>query len=238
MGCVPCSSAEGNDEKKFQDLSGWKPTSLNRLRNQLIGRHDNDEARVYTVASTRFKQGIIRHEGSGPNLEGKLATLCTCKRSMRASQTSDYWEGKWILGLTSRAKSNGFNGSHYFLYLMRVGRAFDSHYQLYHYLKKCSPNSLQIKNAVTNPFGDIYEPEALCDSDPRNPRMYKSPHTEHSHVPDEWEDDIISTPLLLGDVANTFVWQEPMIRFKENRGCGNKKFSMRELLSDSFVENV
>lgn len=239
MGCDSCEK-----DHKYQNLSGWGSHSLEMLRSKLSGHYlGDDEVRVYTVASTKLENGIIRHMGSGPNLEGGLATLCTCKRSMREAQSKEYWQERWILGLTSRAKSNGFGSVHYFLYLMKVGVAFDSHFQLYSYLEEHNINALNIKNAVLSPLGDIYErefkePLELGELDYRNPRKYKFPHFHHSHghtVNEEWESDIVSTPLLLGDINQTYVWQKPMIIFKENRGSGNKKMTMSELLSDSFV---
>jgi len=238
MGC-PCKGNEIED-KKHQDLSGWDALSLEKLKGRLSGEFlGDDEVRVYTVASTKLENGVIRHLGSGPNLEGGLATLCTCKRSMREAQSKEYWKGRWVLGVTSRAISNGFGSSHYFLYLMKICEAFDSHFQLYNHLLEHNSSSLKIKNAVTNPYGDIYEPLELCAGDDRNPRMYQFPHHCHSHgheVGEEWEADIISTPLLLGDVDQTYVWNRPTIKFKENRGAGNKKMTMDELLSGGFSE--
>lgn len=176
--------------KDFQDLSGWKSNTLDDLQKTLGGQIDDTEVRVYTVASTYFDKNtnVIMHKGSGPNLECGLATLCTCKRSMRQGQSSDYWKGKWILGVTSRAISHGFSGEHYLLYLMKVEHAFESHKALYQYLTKNNPSALQIKNAVRNPLGDIYEPITTC-LDPLNPRNYKFPHINHSHghkVNNEW----------------------------------------------------
>lgn len=248
---MTCGSRPNKEEyKRFQDLSGWGAFSLERLQNTLSGYIENDEVRVYTVASTFFdkKENVFRHEGSGPNLEGGLATLCTCKRSMRQGQHADYWKGKWILGVTSRAKAKGFSGKHYPLYLMKVEQAFETHQALYEHLKKNNPYALQIKNAVNNRLGDIYTPIADCNA-PLYPRQYKFPHKNHSHghnVNEEWEDDIscklsdterLPTPLLLGDVHNTFVWQKPMIIFREDRGPGNKIMAMTQLLFDELVLN-
>ena len=221
--------------KKFQDLSGWKPNTLNDLKKIIGGQIDDTEVRVYTVASTYFDKNdnLIRHEGCGPNLEGGLATLYTCKRSMRQGQSSDYWKGKWILGVTSRAENKNINRKHYLLYLMKVEKAFDSYKDLHQHLKQNNPSALQAKNANKNLFGDIYQPKADC-TDPLDPKQYISPPDNHSHGGDEWKLDIsyelpstkrLPTPLLLGDVNNTFVWQKPMIIFKEDRGTNNKKMT-------------
>ena len=248
MACGTRCDKKDSINKEFQDLSGWDTFSLERLQNTLSGNIENDEVRVYTVASTRFDENAnaIRHEGCGPNLEGGLATLCTCKRSMRHAQSSDYWKGKWILGVTSRAKNKNASGKHYLLYLMKVEQAFDSYKALHLHLKQNNPSALQTKNANKNLFGDIYQPKANC-TDALDPNQYKSPPDNHSHGGDEWELDIshelpstkrLPTPLLLGDINNTFVWQKPMIIFKEDRGTNNKKMTMAHLLFDELIPNT
>lgn len=245
---MACGSSKDNGyNKEFQDLNGWKSYILKDLLNRLSNQIDNNEVRVYTVASTWFDKNakIITHKGSGPNLEGGLATLCTCKHSMRQGQNINDWKGKWILGVTSRDKTHGFNGEHYLLYLMKVERTFESHKILYQYLHQNNPTALQIKNAANNPLGDIFEPSTSC-VDPLDPRQYKFPHKDHSHgheAGEEWEWDIsnktptkrTAIPLLLGDINNTFVWQKPVIKFTQHRGVGNKKMLMKELLFNGFI---
>lgn len=240
-----CSSGCGTEniaDKEFQDLSGWEGIALEKLLNRLGGQTD-DEVRIYTVATTRLNKNsmIVGHKGSGPNLEGGLATLCTCKHSMRRSHSAADWKGKWILGLTSRAINNGFSGEHYLFYMMKVEQAFDSHDELYMHLIRIKSPVLRIKSAVKNPLGDIFEPIAV-GTNSLDPRMYKPPHINHSHgLNDGWEDDIsykrspnerLSTPLLLGDIDNTFVWPKPMIRFKQKRGVGNMKLTVGQVISE------
>lgn len=240
MGC----DAKNIEDKKFQDLTVWKGITLEALRSELFEGNINKYVYVYTVATTRLDKNIniVRHLGSGPNLEGGLATLCTCKHSMRQYHSCEDWKGLWILGLTSRAKNNGFNGGHYLFYMMKVEKAFKSHKEFYEYLSKKNNNALQIKNAVKNPLGDIFQPANIC-TDSLNPDMYKIPHKKHSHGSNgstQWHDDIIYNsklaPLLLGDFANTFVWPQPMIRFIHDRGVGNMKLTLEKLLSgDEFL---
>jgi hypothetical protein len=151
------------------------------------------------------------------------------------------------LGLTSRDQNHGFNGEHYLFYLMKVEKAFKSHKELYEYLDLGKKNSdaLQIKNAVKNPLGDIFQPADIC-ADSLDPKMYKTPHKKHSHGYDgdtQWHDDIAynskPAPLLLGDIDNTFVWPQPMIRFKQDRGVGNMKLMLKELFGVCvFLESV
>lgn len=241
MGCSTDCGTENIENKEYQDLSEWKGITLKELLSRLEGQ-SRDEVRVYTVATTRLDKStnIIRHLGSGPNLEGGLATLCTCKHSMRQNRAEN-WKGQWILGLTSRAANKGFNGEHYLLYLMKVDQAFESHKELFEYLNTTDRAALRIKNAVNNRLGDIFEPADIC-KDPLNHQMYKIPHKNHSHIGnDGWHDDIAyngkSAPLLLGAIQNTFVWQQPMIRFNLKRGAGNMKLTLGEDLFSRLESN-
>ena len=235
MGCSNVGDAESTDDKQFQDLRGWKGLTREELQRKLH-KCTGDEVRIYTVASTILdkKSHDVRHTGCGPNLEGGLATLCTCKHSMRQSYIPKDWKGRWILGLTSRAMKKGFSGEHYLFYLMKVSQAFESHRDLFEYLAKGNRKALQIKNATKNPFGDVYQPRGTC-ADALNPSMYDLPCANHSHgskVNDQWVDDIVykgkRAPLLLGDIENTFVWPQPVIRFTQHRGVGNLKLTLWE----------
>lgn len=237
MSCGNDSKTDNNINRDWQDLSGWKNTSLTELSDRLKGLL-TENVRIYTVKSTRLvkESNEIQHLGSGPNLEGGIATLCTCKRSMR-QDFPGCWEGEWVLGLTSRARDKGFSGSHHPLYMMKVEKAFDSHKDLYNHLKSINERSLAIKNASNNPRGDIFEPKDSC-KDPLDPKNYKPPHKKHSHrysednewhPDDEWHDDIEYVPLLLGDKNNTFVWSKPTIVFNKNRGSGSMILSMADV---------
>jgi hypothetical protein len=225
------------DNKQWQDLSSWDGLTLEELLVKLR-EHVGSEIRIYTVASTSLDNvsNDVRHRGSGPNLEGGLATLCTCKHSMRQNHIPEEWKGCWILGLTSRAKNKGFNGKHYLLYMMKIEQAFESHKELYEYLMARNRGALANKNAAKNRLGDIFEPRSNC-IDPKNQGCYKRPHPSHSHGTDgdtQWHTDIEVTPLLLGEIGNTFVWPHPMIEFRRQRGVGNMKLKVGEDLFDLF----
>lgn len=251
MSCAK-SKNSNEDNKEYQDLNGWTtPPSLDTLVTRISANAKSlkSPVRIYTVASTRLEKNNsiekIRHEGSGPNLEGGLATLCTCKRSMRQGRPIEYWENSWVLGLTSRARSNGFSGQHYLLYFMKIEKAVLSHKELFYYLQGKYPSALEKKSAVTNPLGDVYIPERSC-SDALNPAEYEKPHKYHSHgcLPgEEWEQDIslrtrdgrVGTPMLIGDPQNTYVWREPVVHFKGDRNSGSKTLSMEQLLFGGYL---
>lgn len=235
MGCSSKIEETGIG-KEWQDLSGWPQITLQDLIGK-ISTQMNECVRIYTVKTTRLiiESNEIHHIGCGPNLEGGLATLCTCKHSMRQSHTCRDWKDKWILGLTSRAKNNGFDGTHYLFYLMKIKNAFENHRDLYGFLKNNNENNaLRIKSSVNNPRGDIYIPKSNCN-DLLDPNEYEKPCENHSHIDNNgWHDDIIgknnSATLLMGDKSNTFVWLKPTIKFNKNRGPGNLILSMEEFI--------
>src|SRR5438270_714249 len=82
--CAPGSSAS----KPFQTpLDGSKrgfqlDVSLDRLRRLLSDAYG--DGYMYTMTSIVLESGRLEQSGSGPNFEGGLITLCTCKHSMRA----------------------------------------------------------------------------------------------------------------------------------------------------------
>lgn len=240
---LPIKLNNESKNKEYQVLSDWHSITLEDLSNKLTP-HAEDEIYLYTVASTRLEKidgkYYVRHMGSGPNLEGGLATLCTCKRSMREgmrNQKDEFWKRLWIVGLTSRAKANGFNGKHYLFYMMKIEHRFNDHKALHEYLNKYNQSALKIKNPLTNRLGDVFRPQTglvLSTDDPYlQPCNYEPPCKNHSHSHDnEWHEDIRKTPLLLGEENNTFVWSEPKIIFNEKRGIGCKKILVKNFIAD------
>jgi len=239
MGCRTSHTADG--DKECQDISSWPTLSLADLRTRTEKAREK-ECYVYTVRTTRLRTHTtstptICHWGSGPNLEGGLATLCTCKHKMRAGRRCEKWERAWVVGLTSRATRNGFAGSHFLFYMMQVQSAFDAHKELFDFLGESYPDALAAKRADKNRLGDVFCPNTRGDHDWLNPTMYTPPVANHVHR-EVWEADISqeiggrfrSRPLLLGDPGKTFVWNKPTIRYPLDRNSGRKMFdSLNEL---------
>jgi hypothetical protein len=82
----------------------------------------------YVVASIHRHNGEFVQTGCGPNFQGGLITLCTCKHRMRTYMDPDDWNGIWIAGFTSLPTGNGAN---FLIYLMRVAYAFASQRDLW-----------------------------------------------------------------------------------------------------------
>ena len=66
--------------------------SLNTLRD-IVGS-EGTLVYCYVVDSVKNEGGRFVQRGSGPNFQGDMVTLCTCKHHMRTSLSSDDWEGK------------------------------------------------------------------------------------------------------------------------------------------------
>ena len=81
----------------------------------------------YVVDTVQYEEGLLYQTGSGPNFQGGLVTLCSCKHKMRTYFTADSWEGVWIAGYTGSTDL----GENRLFYLMRVHQAFGSHQEFW-----------------------------------------------------------------------------------------------------------
>lgn len=184
----------------------------------------------YYVMKTVKREGdILRHTGSGPNWQGGVITLCTCKHLMRTYP--DCKQGTWIAGFSSASANDGKN---FLIYLMRVGQTFESHYDLWYSL----PEEIrEVKAADVNPLGDIYRPLGIeTQESPFDTAMYHKPCRNHSHESD-WSKDIeyktkksIYPLFLVGDVKYSFVWNQGIITIDHNIGRGQRRLNLREFL--------
>lgn len=187
----------------------------------------------YVVASIKNQNGLFYQTGSGPNFQGDLLTLCTCKRFMRAFMEPEKWVGKWVAGFSGVVAGHGHN---VLVYLMKVGHAFDSHQSLW--LSRDIPDTTkQLKSANLNRLGDVYRPKEP-PGDRFDFRSYELPHKNHPHVADdEWHKDINyfhrnrKDALLVGDPHYSFLWNKPMLTYSNGRiHRGQKKFDLPSLL--------
>ena len=82
----------------------------------------------YVIASMRIREGKFVQTGCGPNFEGGLITLCTCKHRMRTAIDIEDWPDAWIAGFTGSSAGEAAN---FLVYLMQVEHAFASHRDLW-----------------------------------------------------------------------------------------------------------
>lgn len=96
---------------------------------------------------------------SGPNWEGGVVTMATCKHYLRTYKTLKPKKVA-LCGVT-----NKLDGENYLLYLGVIEEMFDSNYDLGTYLMTHYPVAYKEKLATNNRLGDIYEPtDDILDS--------------------------------------------------------------------------
>ena len=212
----PCT----NGEAFHQPFPSWGllaqnlDLDLQALRGAVL-RAAGGRVISYIVRSTEKEDGRHWQRGSGPNWQGGLITLCTCRHDIRAWRSCDEWRNWWIAGFTvvgGRDRGNSL------VYLMRVRDAFKSHMEMWASLPE---ETRRAKATDSNVLGDVYRPRpgrsaAGCFA----PKSYVKPHPRHPHSnPEEkWYKDVTKymrtrvSCLLAGDPELSFLWSEPLIR--------------------------
>ncbi|MCL5282505.1 MAG: hypothetical protein M1376_21670 [Planctomycetes bacterium] len=224
---MTCQTEQGGTERTYQpfppamEFGGNLNIPLTRLHDCIAG-----QARVYcyVITSMRKRDGEFVQIGCGPNFEGGLITLCTCKHRMRTFLDPRQWNGIWIAGFTSSPTGDGKN---FLIYLMRVAHAFASQRDLW--FSTAIPSTVkQTKAAHRNPLGDLYRPRSQ-EIDPWDPNGYVPPCPNHRHT-EGWATDINyrgvgarRAALLVGDPHQSFLWNRPMISYAGRLHRGQKK---------------
>jgi hypothetical protein len=210
--------------------------TLGTLRSRLADI-ELQEAAVYcyVITTIHFDGGEFLQEGSAPNFQGDLMTLCTCKHFMRTFLDAPDWQGKWIAGFTGVKAGTGRNA---LVYMMRVAHAFESHRDLWHSGELTSA-AREAKAADRDPFGDVYRPTTER-GDPFDPVNYQVPVEKHVHAKchsREWHKDIARVgcagrrpALLVGQVGLSFLWSKPMLCYSSALHRGQKKSTLETLL--------
>lgn len=199
---------------------------IDQLRRRIgeVGNPDNELVYGYVIRTVRPLKGGFDQRGSGPNWQGGLVTLCTCKHGMRASLSTDEWlKGKWVAGLTGW--SSAFGKQQSLVYLMRVGEACHSQAELVQQLRASGRESIVgAKDSFVHRLGDLMTPSiAGIPLDPHDPASYRTPVLGHAHrqsaEDDGWQDDIDylgaggrQAAMLAGDSRYSFVWTRAMVR--------------------------
>ncbi len=240
--CSPKSRSTKCDDGKSTDYQNISKNlisniSLDKLEKKLK-KYSDDTIYFYIVTTIKYdeEKKIFRQEGIGPNLEGGLISLCTCKHYMRTFPAIQ--AGTWVGGVTGvnsgpDYEDKGIMGN-YLFYLFQIDKTFESHYDLYNYIKN-SPATFNSKSSIKNRFGDVYIPKKdLKDEEKFEPASYKNPIEGHRHFKKEsWHYDIkkvtrnfrghtveTNHKLLLGGEKNNFVWEKPMIKLAEGNRIG------------------
>lgn len=211
--------------------------SLDNLRSLLRDtRFEREDVYCYVIATVETHDRRLVQTGSGPNFQGDLITLCTCKHFMRTFLSTGDWRGKWIAGFTGVRAGRGRNA---LVYIMRVAHPFDSHRQLW--FSEAVPSAAkQAKAADRDRFGDVYPPKSES-GDPFDPGRYAGPLENHVHAEgSQWHKDIDYVgsggrrpALLVGEIGLSFLWNRPMVLYASGLPRlhrGQKKCSLASLL--------
>ena len=87
----------------------------------------NECVYAYVITTIHLEDGLLYQKGSGPNFQGDLITLCSCKHKMRTyRRLKSGSKGIWVAGYTRKDLGNKL------FYLMRVAETFDSHKGLWY----------------------------------------------------------------------------------------------------------
>jgi len=232
---MSCQAEQGGMERTYQpfpsatELGGNLNMPLTRLYDCTTGQAP---VYYYVIASMRKRNGKFVQIGCGPNFQGGLITLCTCKHRMRSFLDPDQWNGIWIAGFTSSPVGDEKN---FLIYLMRVAHAFGSQRDLW--FSAAIPAAVkQAKAAHRNRLGDLYKPHSK-GIDPWDPDGYVPPCPNHRHA-EGWPTDIDyegvvarRAALLVGDPHQSFLWNRPMIYCAERLPRGQKKSKLDDLLA-------
>lgn len=189
----------------------------------------------YIIKSVKNRNASLHQEGCGPNWQGGLITLCTCKHFMRTFRDLDSWQGTWIAGFTTAGAGNGSNA---LVYLMKVEHAFDSHHDMWYAL----PDKTRWAKAAHrkgNIFGDIYRPKGRLRGEAKfSAHAYYKPCNSHVHGQDNgWHNDLNYSgnkrraALLIGEAKSSFLWNAPTIKITFRLHRGQKKMLLTDLYS-------
>ena len=204
--------------------------SLEGVRERIVPFLE-DMVYAYVVASVEHNpyENRLYQTGSGPNFQGGVVTLCSCKHQMRTYPAFKSGEEVWVAGYTSSSHPSG----QMLFYLMRVSQRFESHRELW-FSDSVPVKAKQAKSANSDIFGDIYQPLSEL-GDPYSQESYLPPCKCHSHCePGDWGRDIgyldrygRIPSLLVGDPEYSFLWDKPTIRspFKPSRALPKVQLS-------------
>src|SRR5260370_29241064 len=94
--------------EKFQPFPDDGPLAHNmNMELDTLSRIDKRQgiAYSYVVTTVSNRDGEFRQYGCGPNFQGGLLTICTCKGRMRTYP--GVLRGTWIAGFTDRSERHG-----------------------------------------------------------------------------------------------------------------------------------
>jgi len=245
-------NCNNNINNTYQHISNNFISKLKVKELQLLLKNNvEDTIYYYVIHSVKFKKDkkIFIQTGCGPNLEGNMITLCTCKHTMRTYP--EVKKNVWIAGITSNTLFK--SKKRYLFYLFKIKETFNSHFDYYNYIKEHSPKIVNTKSTRKNKFGDLFIPNIKKEfngEDFFNPIFYKPPIKTHLHNKrdkegnlnyfndiekiriNSWGKEYFKVAkILIGEEKNSFVWNFPIIEFNEFMTQGQPKDVISNFLS-------
>lgn len=151
------------------DHQSWKDWGNKRT----INAPDDAVIRTFPQHLIFLEDGIFKQTRSGPNWQGGVLSLSTCKHYMRTSGDAESWVGSYLAGFTPKSEC----GENYLLFLAEISQVFDSNYDMGLYLNQHHRDAWTQKIATQNQFGDVYlAKRKLSDKTKYNPKNYYIPH--------------------------------------------------------------
>lgn len=232
MDCSKVISSDFQQLPNVGSLARRLNFSLGELRKSVNNTNSSAAIYCYVMSSVRKRDDVLQHYGCGPNWQGGLITLCTCKHFMRNFLDVNEWPGTWIAGFSNVRAGSGLN---VLIYVMRINHAFKSHYELWYALPR-QVTWAKATNRKSNILGDIYKPLGkTTQKSPFSKNRYHQPCPSHVHI-DGWAKDINykkyrRAAMLVGDEKSSYVWSQPKIAFDHNIGRGQAKYALKDLLN-------
>ena len=190
--------------------------SLQELKKRINNINtDETEIIMYKVDSVKMRKGTgsFIQKGSGPNFQGDIITLCTCRKDIRTWRTREQWKKRWVAGFTGIDVTK--EKKCFLFYLTKVKDAYISQREIWNHLSEKIVNE---KNSRHNTFGDIYQPKPDINDEYDNQEYYK-PIIGHPHRKSEyrceWHSDINyknkRPSMLVGNPKYSFLWSKPLM---------------------------
>lgn len=217
--------------------------NMNITLQKLKERVEDDRGITHTYVCKTFvkkpgdRSNKFYQDSCTPNFEGGLLTYTACRRDIQARNTAKNWKCQWLAGFTSKERQ----GDYYLAFLMKVSVAYESFADIWENLDSIIRSA---KNSRFNRLGDLFEPKVEEVASKWSSRNYHTPVKGHVHLKDNlWHKDVNyyhkawkrRACQLVGDPANSYLWNEPLIRkchrFNSPR-AGEKYNDLKSFLQD------
>lgn len=240
MSCSCGEKRELTSEKYYQDYpyKGALKDNMNLFKADISSILKFDRANwilAYTIDTVRLEKGKMIQTGCGPNIEGGIVSLCTCKHRMRSYITDiEEWEGNWIAAFCSKkGRENAL------FYLMKIEKAYESNFSFWNDLTK---DQKIVKSTNRNIFGDIYEPKySIVSFQEHNQSFYLPSKEYHRHNFQDRVYDIEKKfwdrypKLLRGKTRKSFIWNKPLLKSQYRE---HTKFRQKYFRIDDFIKQL